>query len=62
MAAHENPRTTKFYDRTGDQITLDEVELYRDLKRAVKPWDNVRNNREKSDRQISRFVNLTSSN
>jgi hypothetical protein len=37
MAAHENPRTTKFYDRTGDQITLDEVELYRDLKRAVKP-------------------------
>jgi hypothetical protein len=26
MAAHESPRTTKFYDRTGDEITLDEVE------------------------------------
>lgn len=26
MAAHESPRTTKLYDRTGDVITLDEVE------------------------------------
>jgi site-specific recombinase XerD len=26
MAAHEIPRTTKLYDRTDDQITLDEVE------------------------------------
>jgi integrase/recombinase XerD len=26
MAAHECPRTTKLYDRTGDEITLDEVE------------------------------------
>jgi hypothetical protein len=26
MAAHENPRTTKLHDRTGDEITLDEVE------------------------------------
>jgi site-specific recombinase XerD len=26
MAAHESPRTTKIYDRTNDQITLDEVE------------------------------------
>lgn len=26
MAAHESPRTTKLYDRTGDAITLDEVE------------------------------------
>jgi hypothetical protein len=25
-AAHESPRTTKLYDRTGDVITLDEVE------------------------------------
>jgi site-specific recombinase XerD len=24
--AHESPRTTKLYDRTGDEITLDEVE------------------------------------
>ena len=26
MAAHESPRTTKLYDRPGDEITLDEVE------------------------------------
>src|SRR5690349_1302078 len=26
MAAHESPRTTKLYDRTGDEIALDEVE------------------------------------
>src|SRR5215471_4825826 len=29
MAAHESPRTTKLYDRTGDKITLDEVERIR---------------------------------
>jgi hypothetical protein len=26
MAAHESPRTTNLYDRTGDEIILDEVE------------------------------------
>jgi len=26
VAAHESPRTTELYDRTGDEITLDEVE------------------------------------
>jgi integrase len=26
MAAHESARTTKLYDRTGDDITFDEVE------------------------------------
>jgi len=26
IAAHESPRTTKLYGRTGDEITLDEVE------------------------------------
>jgi hypothetical protein len=26
MAAHESPRSTKLYDRTGDEIKLDEVE------------------------------------
>ena len=25
-SGHESPRTTKLYDRTGDEITLDEVE------------------------------------
>ena len=26
MANHESIRTTKLYDRTGEQVTLDEVE------------------------------------
>ena len=26
IAAHQSPRTTKLYDRTKDQISLDEVE------------------------------------
>jgi hypothetical protein len=26
MAAHESPRATKFYDRTGTETTLDEGE------------------------------------
>lgn len=26
IAAHESPRTTKLYDRTGDAISLDEIE------------------------------------
>jgi integrase len=26
MAAHESPRKTKLYDRTGDEITLDEID------------------------------------
>jgi integrase/recombinase XerD len=26
IAAHESPRTTKLYDRTNDQLTLDEIE------------------------------------
>jgi hypothetical protein len=26
IAEHESLRTTKLYDRTGDEITLDEVE------------------------------------
>jgi len=29
MAVHESPCTTKLYDRTGDEITLDEVERIR---------------------------------
>jgi integrase/recombinase XerD len=29
IADHESPRTTKLYDRTGDEITLDEVERIR---------------------------------
>jgi hypothetical protein len=31
MVAHESPRTTKLYDRTGDEITLDAVERIYDL-------------------------------
>ena len=26
MAAHESPRTTKLYDRTSDEVSLDEIE------------------------------------
>jgi hypothetical protein len=26
IAAHETPRTTKLYDRTCDELTLDEIE------------------------------------
>ncbi len=26
IAAHESPRATKLYDRTDDQLTLDEIE------------------------------------
>jgi integrase/recombinase XerD len=26
IAAHQSPRTTKLYDRTSDDITLDEIE------------------------------------
>lgn len=26
IAAHESPKTTKLYDRTSDQIPLDEIE------------------------------------
>jgi len=26
IAAHESPRTTKLYDRTGEHLTLDEIE------------------------------------
>jgi integrase/recombinase XerD len=26
MAGHADPRTTKFYDRRGDEVSLDEVE------------------------------------
>jgi hypothetical protein len=26
MAPHESPRTTKLYDRTGEEVTLDKVE------------------------------------
>jgi site-specific recombinase XerD len=29
IAAHESPRTTKLYDRTGDALTLDEIERIR---------------------------------
>ncbi len=29
IAGHESPRTTKLYDRTGDQVSLDEIERVR---------------------------------
>jgi len=35
IANHESPRTTKLYDRTDDQITLDEVDKDRNLVRRA---------------------------
>ena len=29
IAAHESPKTTKLYDRSGDRLTLDEIERIR---------------------------------
>jgi hypothetical protein len=29
IAAHESPRTTKLYDRTNDQVSLDEIDKIR---------------------------------
>jgi integrase/recombinase XerD len=29
IAAHESPRTTKLYDRTRDQVSVDEIERIR---------------------------------
>ena len=29
IAAHESPKTTKLYDRTQDQVTLDEIACIR---------------------------------
>ena len=26
MACHSDPRTTQFYDRSGDDVSLDEIE------------------------------------
>jgi len=34
IAAHQSPRTTKLYDRTKDEISLDEVE-------RIKFWSNA---------------------
>jgi hypothetical protein len=35
IAAHESPRTTKLYDRTSDEITLDEVRAHPHLEFRV---------------------------
>jgi integrase len=37
MAAHESPRTTKLYDRTGDEITLGRSGADHNLSRANCP-------------------------
>ena len=43
MAAHESPRTTKPYDRTGNQITLDE-EMHAQPRRS-----RIHNGRRSTD-------------
>jgi site-specific recombinase XerD len=42
MAAHESPSTTKLYDRTGDEITLDEVERIYRIKFNARTFVNRR--------------------
>ncbi len=41
IAAHESPGTTKLYDRTSDQITLDEIERIAIRSAASKSQDIV---------------------
>jgi hypothetical protein len=41
VAAHESPRATKLYNRTGDEITLDEVERDPDLVWETPPAEVV---------------------
>jgi hypothetical protein len=44
IAAQESPRTTKLYDRTGDAITLDEVErmaIRKAGERMSHTWENA---------------------
>ena len=56
MAAHESPRTTKLYDRTGDEITLDEVERIAIRARGLKwrrTWLRANRRQVISHRQLS---------
>lgn len=42
IAAHESPKTTKLYDRTGDRPTLDDIERIR-FRRGSNPcqvWES----------------------
>ena len=41
MAAHESPRITKLYDRTGDEITLEEVERICEVRKDIE-WARSR--------------------
>lgn len=55
IAAHESPRTTKLYDRTSDEVTLDEIErivinwgaipeIRRNIGTVQKDWAFVKSN------------------
>ncbi|HEX8198902.1 MAG TPA: hypothetical protein VF590_00340 [Isosphaeraceae bacterium] len=48
MPGHESPKTTKLYDRTSDQITLDEVEWNRHLTPRLRPRCGKASDRERS--------------
>jgi hypothetical protein len=59
MAAHESPRTTKLYDRTGDEITLDEVE--RITIRGVIAYVQVRHSPRASDHRTGALTTFLGS-
>ena len=42
IAAHESPRTTKLYDRTTDEITLDEIERIMDDPKVAGGYFRIR--------------------
>ena len=39
IAAHESPRTTKLYDRTADEVTVEDIEKsgFKGILRPVRP-------------------------
>ena len=57
MATHESPRTTKLYDRRGDEITLDEIERITISGSPALPVDEV----VRGGGELSRIVRPTQS-
>jgi integrase len=62
IAAHESPKTTKLYDRTSDQITLDEIEriaILWDRGRSSHPLPvkETRRDRNRSATASSEYLN-----
>jgi integrase/recombinase XerD len=56
IACHESPKTTKLYDRTSDQITLDEVER---IIMQLNLCRSFQNQRHRVIVKITNFSNCT---